>query len=59
LRHDSFLPNQYRRLSENNGVWRARFNDLVALASCRQPVDQDARAAESDYAADMWLQSIE
>jgi hypothetical protein len=54
-----FLPNQYRRLSENNGVWRACFNYLVALASCRQAVDQDARAADGNNAADMRLHSVD
>jgi len=53
------LSNQYRRLSEQNGVWRACFNYLVALARGREPVDQDARAADGNNAANMWLYSVD
>jgi hypothetical protein len=53
------LSNQYRWLSEKNRVWRACFNHLIALARGGQPVDQDARAADGNNAADMWLHSVD
>jgi hypothetical protein len=53
------LSNQYCRLSEQNGVRRACFNYLVALARGREAVDQDARAADGNNAADVWLHSVD
>jgi hypothetical protein len=54
-----FLSNQYGRLTEKNRVWSAYFNYLVTLASSRQPIDQNARAADGNNTADMWLHAID